>query len=101
MGKEPANAGDVSWIPGLGRSPGGGNGNPLQYSCRENITDRGGYRTGVTKSLTQLSRAPRQTIKIAINVPPASEKSYKENLSRIRERKGMEWWLVAGGGRPF
>ena len=35
----PANAGDLrdgSWILGLGRSPGGGNGNPLQYSCLEN-----------------------------------------------------------------
>ena len=40
----PANAGDtrdVSPIPGLGRSPGGGHGNPLQYSCLENSMDRG------------------------------------------------------------
>ena len=40
----PANAGDVrdeSSIPGLGRSPGGGHGNPLQYSCLENPMDRG------------------------------------------------------------
>ena len=36
-GKESAcNAGDPGWIPGLGRSPGGGHGNPLQYSCLEN-----------------------------------------------------------------
>ena len=32
----PANAGDAGSIPGLGRSPGGGNGNPLQYACQEN-----------------------------------------------------------------
>ena len=32
----PANAGDMGLIPGSGRSPGGGNGNPLQYSCLEN-----------------------------------------------------------------
>ena len=32
----PANAGDAGSIPGSGRSPGGGNGNPLQYSCLEN-----------------------------------------------------------------
>ena len=41
----PANAGDtrdMSLIPGLGRSPEGGNGNPLQYSCLGNPTDRGG-----------------------------------------------------------
>ena len=40
----PANAGDVRdvcSIPGSGRSPGGGHGNPLQYSCLENPTDRG------------------------------------------------------------
>ena len=39
-----ANAGDkreVGWIPGLGRSPGAGNGNPLQYSCLANPMDRG------------------------------------------------------------
>ena len=37
IGKElPANAGDMGSIPGLGRSPGGGHGNTLQYSCLEN-----------------------------------------------------------------
>ena len=36
----PANAGDVDSIPGLRRSPGEGNGNPFQYSCLENSTDR-------------------------------------------------------------
>ena len=35
------NAGDLGSIPGLGRSPGEGNGNPLQYSCLENPMDRG------------------------------------------------------------
>ena len=34
-------AGDVDSVPGLGRSPGEGSGNPLQYSCRENSMDRG------------------------------------------------------------
>ena len=45
-------------IPGLGRSPGVGNGNPLQYSCLENPTDRGkGWATvhGAAKSQTQVS----------------------------------------------
>ena len=45
--------GDVDSVPGLGRSPGRGNGNPLQYSCRENPIDRGAW--WVTKSWTQLS----------------------------------------------
>ena len=35
----PANAGDVGSIPGWGRSPGGGNGNPLQFSCLKNSMD--------------------------------------------------------------
>ena len=39
----PANAGNVGSIPGWGRSPGGGNGNPLQYSCLENLMDRGAW----------------------------------------------------------
>ena len=41
----PANAGDArkaSSVPGSGRSPGGGHGNPVQYSCLENPMDRGG-----------------------------------------------------------
>ena len=36
-----ANAGDDDLIPGLGRSPGEGNGNPLQYSCLGNLMERG------------------------------------------------------------
>ena len=58
-GKEPAcNAGDLGSIPGSRRSPGEGNGNPLQYSCLENPMDREAWRAavhGVTKSQTQLS----------------------------------------------
>ena len=48
----PANAGDVGLIPGLGRSPGEGNGNLLQYSCLGNPVDRGAWWAtvhGVTK----------------------------------------------------
>ena len=50
-------AGDADSIPGSGRSPGGGNGSPLQYSCLENPMDRGAWPTTVyrvTKSWTQL-----------------------------------------------
>ena len=50
--------GDAGLIPGSGRSPAGGNGNPLQYSCLENPTDRGAWWAivhGVTKSQTRLS----------------------------------------------
>ena len=51
----PANVGDLGLIPGLGRSPGGGNGHPFQYSCLENPMDRGPLWAtvhGVTKSQT-------------------------------------------------
>ena len=56
--KPPANAGDIrdaGSISGLGRSPGGGNGNLLPYSCLENPMDRGAWRATVyrvTKSQT-------------------------------------------------
>ena len=57
--KESAcNVGDLGSIPGLGRSPGVGNGNPLQYSCLVNSMDKGAWWAtvhGVTKSWTQLS----------------------------------------------
>ena len=49
------NAGNLGSIPGSGRFPGKGNGNPLQYSCLENPVDRGAWWTiahGVTKSQT-------------------------------------------------
>jgi len=54
----PDNAGDVGSIPGLGRSPGEGNGNPLQNSCLDNSVDRRAWWAtvhGVEKSWTQLS----------------------------------------------
>ena len=41
------NAGDLSSIPGSGRYPGEGNGNPLQYSCLGNLMDRGAWQTAV------------------------------------------------------
>ena len=58
----PANTGDIrdgGLIPELGRSPRGGHGNPLQYSCLENPMDRGAWRATVhrvTKSWTQLKQ---------------------------------------------
>ena len=58
-GKESTcNAGDLASMPELGRSPGGGHGNQLQYSCLENYMDRGAWWAmvhGDAKSQTQLS----------------------------------------------
>ena len=54
-----ANAGDLVSVPGLGRSPGEGNGNSLQYSCLENPMDKGAWGAAihvVAKSQTRLSK---------------------------------------------
>ena len=62
-----AKAGEAYSIPGSGRSPGGGHGNPLQYSCLENLMDRGAWRTTVhrvSKSWTRLKRLSTQTTQI-------------------------------------
>ena len=62
----PANAGDAkdtNSIPGSGRSPGEGNGNPLQYSCLDNPMDRGAWRAtvlGIAKSQTRLKQLSTQ-----------------------------------------
>ena len=59
MAKNPPASAEVrGLIPGLGRSPGEGNGNPLQYSCLKNSMDRGAWWTtvhGVAKSQTGLN----------------------------------------------
>ena len=58
-GKDSASStGDLGSIPGSGRSPGEGNGNPLQYSCLENSMDRRAWQDrvhGIAKSQTRLS----------------------------------------------
>ena len=65
-----AKAGDIrdtASIPGLGRSPGGRHGNPLQYSCLENPKDRGAWRAtvpGVAKSQTRLERLSMHACKL-------------------------------------
>ena len=46
----PANEGDVGLIPGSGRSPGEGNGNPFQYSCLENPMDRAAWHAIVHRA---------------------------------------------------
>ena len=65
VGKESTcNAGDLGSIPGSGRSPGEGNGNPLQYSCLENPMDRGAWQATVPgvarvrQDLTTKSKPP-------------------------------------------
>ena len=77
-------------IPGLGRSPGEGNGNPLQYSCLENPMDRGAWQAivhGVTKSWARLS-AHRQDEVLHISVPslPLGPPKWERDVRRRRQR---------------
>ena len=50
----PANARDAGSISGLGRSPGGGHGNPLQYSCLKNPMDRGAWQATQSTGLQRV-----------------------------------------------
>ena len=62
---------DASSIPGLGKSPGGGHGNPLRYSCLENAMDRGARRAtvhSVAKSWTRLKRLSMQALPLLVLV---------------------------------
>ena len=78
----PANAGDARHtgsIPGSGRSPGVGNGNPLQYTCVENSMDRGAWWAavhGITKSWTRLKRLSSSSSK-ALGVKTKIEAMYQ------------------------
>ena len=49
---------DVGLIPGLGRSPGGGHGNPLQYSCQQNPTGRGAWRATIHRVVKSDTSSP-------------------------------------------
>ena len=76
----PANTGDPGSVPQLGRSPGEGNGYPLQYSCLENSMDRGAWWTTVAGSerirhdlVTEHALATRQHHIEAENVDPGFE----------------------------
>ena len=105
----PAHVGDTGLLPGSGRSPGGVNGTPLQYSCLENSTDRGAWWApvhGVTKSQTQLSGQHVHALSKLYPLPFHWKPSPKQrchpsrhccNLKnprwRLRQVKGLIWHL--------
>ena len=65
----PANAGDAGSIPGTGRSPGGGSGNPLQYSCLKN--PREALQATVPGGRKQLATTEHITVELVIKNLPA------------------------------
>ena len=90
----PANVGDMGLIPGLGRSPGGGNGNPHQYSCLENPMDRGAWQApqgpaGHFKDLCLLLKS-KVNSKILKALAPGDitrlRGSYMGNLEKVGSR---------------
>ena len=77
--RPPANVrdtGDVGLIPGSGRSPRGGHGNPLQASCLKNPVDRGAWHTtvhSIAKSWTRLKQISRHTSMFSLSLKSVDE----------------------------
>ena len=102
--KPPANAGDirdVGSIPGLGRSPGGGHGNPLQYSCLENPMDRGPWWAtvhGVTKSRTATEHFLLFVcvLRVVSNCDPMDCSPPGSSIHGILQARILEWVAISG-----
>ena len=78
------NAGDLGSIPGLGRSPGEGNGNPLQYSCLENPMD--GYKGGLRTKLQGRKGKEISGINQHVSL-------FFLSCLKTRHTHGLLWWL--------
>ena len=95
-GKESTrNVGNLGLIPGLGRSSGGGSGNPLQYSCLENFMDRGPWQAivhGVEKSQTRLSDKQQQIWNMLLK---KSREITPERIKRWSQSKNnAQLWML-------
>ena len=101
----PANAGDSGdsgLIPGSGRSPGGGNGNPVQYSCLENVVNRGIWQATahrVAKSRTrlkQLTAAAAKSLQSCLTLcDPIDGSPPGFSVHGIFQARILEWVAVA------
>ena len=83
MKNPPANAGDardVSSIPGSGRAPGRGDGNPLQYSCLENFMDRGAW-PAIVQMVTELDMTEHTCTHVCAHT--------HTHTHRVREQHGL------------
>ena len=98
------NVGDLSFIPGSGRSPGEWNGNPLQYSCLENSMDGGALWAkvhGVAKSWIQLSDFSRHSLfslsfhfwKLTPAYLDIKQKRMHQKVSQVRNYVRLKWCL--------
>ena len=83
------NAGDPGLIPGSGRPPGEGNGNPLQGSCLENLRDGRAWRAAVyevAQSWTRLKQLSRDLFKKIRD----ANRTFHEKMGTIKDRNGMD-----------
>ena len=100
----PANAGDLrdaGLIPGSGRSPREGNGNPIQYSCLENPMDRGAWRAtlrSVGKNLTQLSMHPALSYKDGVMEKMKGSSFCSSSSFYSSVLAGQDEWGEGGSG---
>ena len=103
----PANTGDTSLIPGSGRSPGGGNGNLIQYSCLGSCMDRGVWWAtvhGIAKSWTWLSNWARTYAQVSATplyfqqrrIPESGKFSINTDWMNQQVDRG---WIGDGGWR--
>ena len=100
------NAGGRGLIPGSGRSPGGGNGNPLPYSCQKNSMDRGAWQATVhevAKSWTWLSNWAHTATQVNPNATRGCYCCYLKPHGNkgIRGQISLENWLSSGGEKEF
>ena len=79
----PANAGDAGSIPGLGRFPGGGNGNPLGYSCLGNCMDRGAWWATVYGGHNESAITEQFSMHVISEILVSMNLSLKINLNLI------------------
>ena len=104
----PANAGDTGSIPGPGRSPGEGNGNPLRYSCLGNPMDRGAWWAavyGIAQRRTRLKRLSSSSSReLRSHMPYGAAKKFKKKPSfRVIKQlaQGQSQEVAEVGSKPL
>ena len=87
---------DMGSIPGSGRSPGGGNGNPLKYPCLENATDRGAWRAAVQglrlNKRSRIQKTTHCTSPYPSNVQ--NRQAQRTERRRVQARGEQKWLLI-------